>query len=543
MNPFRALGLCLLLAPAGLAAGQVHVQSPAILVLADTAATAPAGGHPGFWATIRTPAGKNLLYYDPSNPTFGTSRMVFNLDGNPYDLQSANPVYLPVTATGSGLGAAISMGKSVGSWDIGATYTIVNNPHTGTGADTVMIQGWVRNGSSSALAVGLRMLLDVEIIDSTHDGAPLSTDNGLHTITSNSLFESASTLLPSDWWTYDQVPNPTLAARGVTWGNQFGPAATQPDALELCQWPDVAAVDYYLPDQNPGQNFPAPSSSDTCAVLWYTGTGHAQGGAYQAAPGQTLMFTTYYGLNQGSLLATLTPDRSYSPTSTPSISPTITPTGTISPTFSVSPTRSPSFTASPSFTVSPTFTASPTRTATFTASPSFTASPTVTPSFTATSSYTVSPTWTLSATPSDSPTRTLSSTPSASPTITQTLTASPSFTASPTASASPTVTPTVPPNLVLSPWPPNPDPGGPGGIYLPYVLSCDAQVKIRIFDISGEKVRDLAPFQGHLGSNEQHWDELNDNGHSVANGVFLGHYVATRGGQSADCWVKMALAR
>ena len=543
MITLHALGLCLLLAPTGLGARQVQVQSPAILVLADTAATAPAGGHPGFWATIRTTGSRNLLYYDPNNPTFGTSRLVFDLAGNPYDLQSANPVYVPVTATGSGLGASITMAKSVGSWHIGATYTIVNNPHTGTGADTVMIQGWVKNDGLSAVSVGLRILLDVEIIDSTHDGAPLSIDNGLSNITRNSLFEAASGMVPSDWWTYDKVPSPSLAARGVTWGNQFGPTATQPDALELCQWPDVAAVDYYLPDPNPGQNFPSAATSDTCAVLWYTGTGHAQGGSYQAAPGQTLLFTTYYGLNQGGLLATLTPDRSYSPTSTPSVSPTITPTGTISPTFTVSPTRSPSFTASPSFTVSPTFTASPTRTPSYTASPSFTASPTVTPTFTSSPSYTVSPTWTLSSTPSASPTWTLSSTPSDSPTITQTLTATPSFTSSPTASASPTASPTVPPNLVLSPRPPNPDPGGPGGIYLPYVLSCDAQVRIRIFDIAGEKVRDLAPFQGRLGSNEQHWDELNDNGMSVANGVFLGHYVASRGGQSADCWVKMALAR
>jgi hypothetical protein len=96
---------------------------------------------------------------------------------------------------------------------------------------------------------------------------------------------------------------------------------------------------------------------------------------------------------------------------------------------------------------------------------------------------------------------------------------------------------------VLSPRPPNPDPGGPSGIYLPYVLTCDAQVQIRLFNISGEKVRDLAPFQGLLGANEQHWDGLNDYGEGVASGVYLGHYVATRGGQSSDCWVKMALLR
>ncbi|HTB33619.1 MAG TPA: hypothetical protein VK842_02040, partial [bacterium] len=401
----RALGLSLLLTPAWLGAGQVHVQSPAILVLADTSATAPAGGHPGFWATIRTPGGLNLLYYDPSQPNFGTSRMVFDLDGNPYDLQSANPVYLPVTASGTGLGASITMAKSVGSWDIGATYTIVNNPHTGTGADTVMIQGWVRNGSATPVNVGLRMLLDDEIINSNYDGAPLSTDNGLHTINANTLVESSSAPVPSDWWCYDQVSNPTLVARGVTWGNQFGPAATQPDAEEFCQWPDVAAVDYYQPDQAPGQAFPPPANSDTCVVLWFTGTGQAQGGAYAAAPGQTLVFTTYYGLNQGKLLATPTPNPNFSPTDSPSASPSASPTFTISPTFSVSPT------------------------------------------------------------------------------ISETLTP-------------------VPPDLLLTPRPPNPNPSQGLGVWLPYILSKPATVRIKVYTVAGELVRALDPYDAHGGANE-----------------------------------------
>jgi hypothetical protein len=543
MTSSRALGLSLLLWPAWLGAAQVQVRSLAIEVLADTAATAPPGGHPGFWATILTPGGENLLYYDPDDPTLGTSRMVFDLDGNPYDLQSANPVVLPVTASGTGLGATITMAKSVGSWDIGATYTIVNNPHTGTGADTVMVQGWVKNGSSVALSVGLRMLLDDEIINSNFDGAPLSIDNGMTTINANTLFEAATAAVPSDWWCYDQVTDPTLVARGVTWGNQFGPAATQPDAEEFCQWPDVAAVDYYQPDPNPGQAFPPPSSSDTCVVLWYTNTGQAQGGAYQAAPGQTLVFTTYYGLNQGALLATLTPNPNFSPSPTPSASPTRSPTFTVSPTFSASPTISPTFTVTRTFTVSPTFTASPTVTPTFTVSPSFTASPTLTQTFTISPSFTASPTLTATDSYTVSPTLTSSPTASLSPTVTPCFTVSPSFTVSPTPSASPSATPTVPPNLVLSPRLPNPDPGGPAGIYLPYVLSCDAQVRIRVFNISGEKVRDLAPYQGLLGANEEHWDALNDFGQSVASGVYLAHYVATRGSQSADCWVKMALVR
>jgi hypothetical protein len=102
---------------------------------------------------------------------------------------------------------------------------------------------------------------------------------------------------------------------------------------------------------------------------------------------------------------------------------------------------------------------------------------------------------------------------------------------------------TPPPTLILTPKPPNPDPSSGPGIYLPYVLTCPAQVRIRIFDVAGETVKNLAPFAGQSGANEEFWDETNDSGAQAASGVFIAHIVARAGSAEDDAWVKMALLR
>jgi hypothetical protein len=97
--------------------------------------------------------------------------------------------------------------------------------------------------------------------------------------------------------------------------------------------------------------------------------------------------------------------------------------------------------------------------------------------------------------------------------------------------------------LVLTPKLPNPDPAGDTGVWLPYVLTCDADVSIRIYDVAGETVRDLDPFDGRTGANEEFWDERNNSGQQAASGVFIAHIIARALGTQADAWMKLAVLR
>lgn len=537
MRACLRIALLLLALPSALAAALVSVSSSELRIL---------GNNTDFWCYAEDFSGRDLLYYDPAFAAYGTSRQIFNLDGNVVDLQTPvlpGEVVQPVTASGSGLGASISMAKRLGNLQYGSSWTIVADPHTGSGSGYVRITSWVYNGKLVPAMVGLRILLDTQLINTTADDAQLSIDNGLSAIDRNTVFQAISGPIPSDWWAYDQFPLANMSARGVTWGNAYGLPASQPDAVEFCHWVDVRHNAQYVTHPNPGKPFSDYAQHDSAVVLWYTNTGQASGNAYMVPAGQTLAWVTYYGINTQPLGATPTPYQSYTPTPTRTVTSTISPTHTISPTFSVSPTISPTHTISPTWSVSPTFSVSPTITQTFTHSPTATATPSASPSFTRTESHTISPTF------SHSPTLTATRTYTATPTISQTFTVSHtptitlSHTISPTRTISPTVTVTPPPDLILTPKPPNPNPSDGSGVWLPYVLSRNAVVSIRVFDVAGERVRDLDSFNGLQGANEQLWDQRNAAGARVASGVFIVHITARADGQVDDAWVKLAVAR
>jgi hypothetical protein len=534
----RALFAAALFLSLPLAAAQVAVSSTQLRLFADTSA---------FWCLNSTSSGADLLYYDPiGSPGISTTRQVFNLDGTPVDLGGGDPVLVPVTASGGGLGANITMAKHYGSAsggiDYGTTWTIVADPHTGAGTGYAQIYSWVTNHKSTDAQVGYRLELDIQLIDASHDNAFLSTDDGLTSYDRNTIIQAITAPVPSDWWTYDAVP-PTLKARGVTWGNSVGLPATQPDAIEFCHWDEVAGIAFYQPHPEPGRLFNTYTRQDTAVVLWYTNTGQALGNNYTVAPGQTLAWVTYYGIDPSPLGASPTPYMSYTPTPTLTPTPTISPTFTISPTWTVSPTISPTHSITPTFSISPTFTVSPTISPSFTVSPTFTAtptfshSPTVTPTPTQTPTYSDSPTFTATPSFSHSPTVTPTWTPTSTPTITLSATISPTFSVSPTETATPL------PDLILTPKSPNPNPSDGTGVWLPYLLSRDAQVNIRIYTVAGEPVRDLDPFHGIWGANEEFWDERNKAGARVASGIFIGHIVARAGGQYDDAWIKIAVTR
>jgi hypothetical protein len=125
---------------------------------------------------------------------------------------------------------------------------------------------------------------------------------------------------------------------------------------------------------------------------------------------------------------------------------------------------------------------------------------------------TITPTPTMSG--SATPTGTRSPTPSSTPNATQTFT------------ISPTLTPT-PGSLLLHLYASSPNPFSSQGTYITYWLQVDALINIRVYDVSGELVRDLNPFAGKAGDNETFWDGKNSSGRPVASGIFIYKVSAT----------------
>jgi hypothetical protein len=160
----------------------------------------------------------------------------------------------------------------------------------------------------------------------------------------------------------------------------------------------------------------------------------------------------------------------------------------------------------------------PTPTSTATATPTLTATPTATPTATHSPTSTITPTFTNSATQTPSSTIT--------PTFTHSATQSPTFTVSPSHTATPTWTPTPPP-LVLHLYPASPNPSSDGGIHFTYYVAVDSRVEIRVYDIAGEKLRDLDPYSAFAGINAEFWDGKNSAGRPVASGIFIYRVSAT----------------
>lgn len=161
----------------------------------------------------------------------------------------------------------------------------------------------------------------------------------------------------------------------------------------------------------------------------------------------------------------------------------------------------------PTATVTPTNTCTPTitltRTSTFTATPTVTATPTDTPPYT----HTITRTHT--ATPTNSMTYTV--TPTQTITNTHTNTATKTMTPTPTA--------TLIPFIMAHEGPfPNPFQNDTDVVFW---LSRDANIRVKIFTVSGEVVREVTDIQGEKGYNRFYWDSLNRTGKRVASGVYI----------------------
>lgn len=178
--------------------------------------------------------------------------------------------------------------------------------------------------------------------------------------------------------------------------------------------------------------------------------------------------------------------------------------------------------------------------ATLTATPTFSHTPQTSPSATPTATPSASPIL-----PSPTVTATSSATLSPSQTLTPSQTPTPSHSTTPTAAASATPAPTAtwtPAPLALTPRRPNPNPAR-NAVWIPFELSAAAEVSIRVFDVSGEAVRNLDPMPRAAGAYEAYWDLLNSKGQMVASGVYLCRITAQGATEKDEAWVKVAVTR
>ncbi len=194
--------------------------------------------------------------------------------------------------------------------------------------------------------------------------------------------------------------------------------------------------------------------------------------------------------------------------------PTSTATRTSTPTYTATPTRTFTLTS----TNTKTFTATPTMSMTFTNTGTFTDTRTATPTFTHTPTHTATQTFT------------------STPTITLT------FTSTPTHTVTPTFTATPPPFIIrLEGNFPNPF---RDKTHIVYWLSVDAEVKIKVFTVSGEVVYFNDELPGKSGYNDFFWDGRNRASKPVSSGVFIYRvYASTRNDPEHVCTSKMACVK
>ena len=304
--------LCLPAVP--VTAQTVSVNSNYIEIDGDTATGIFGLGTSSTYSTLPLAS----LTYDYQGPSY-TSTITPWINGTAYDFADAITTS-PMVSSGSGLGAYIETTKSIAdNVLLTAHYEIVNNPETGTPADTAMMKFTFQNTGSGPVTIGLRLQIDTMV--NGNDGANISINNGTSTIPSNTLYTNNANNIPPEWWDYDippQMGTPNLVGHGAVYNNPYDAPATKPDAMEVAAWPDVMGSGNW----NIGPI--GDTISDSSVVLWWTGTGDASHGNIVLNPGQSITYITYYGLCQIALLTT--------PTWTPTMN-TPTPTPTITPTF------------------------------------------------------------------------------------------------------------------------------------------------------------------------------------------------------------------
>jgi hypothetical protein len=481
-----------------------------------------------FTSSSYSPSPSNIMLF-PAIWTDGhsTTRVIIKVDGSFYNIHDAS---LTKISSLFPTGNTVTGTKRTAGIDIICDWELVNNPATGVLPDTAKYKYTLKNSDSVPHYVALRLELDTMVI--TNDGANISVDNGFNIITSNTIYLKSLGQIKANWWDYDVAPTlgtPSLVGRGYTKNNAYGEPAVEPDIMEIAYWYNV--------NGNIQWNTAAPGAinNDSAVVLWWC-NGDTTSNGFLLNPGQSITFLTYYGLNQEALLTTPTATKTISCTAT------YTPTFTITETFTYSPTSTQTCTFTSTYTITPTLT----ETLTHTPTPTITVTYTATPSFTSTPTFTTTPTYTMTATPTETSTKT------STPTITPSFTNTPTYTVTNTITDTSTITPTptITPTFTPTPLPlildlkgnfPNPF---IKDTQIVYKLSVDADVKIRIFDVSGEIVRWQEDLAGKAGYNSFYWDGKNRAVKPVASGVFIYRIEAsTSRGEHASGFMKAAVVK
>lgn len=507
-------------------------------------------------SSSNSPANANLLF-DYANSII-SSHMVVKVSNTAYDLE--NTTYCPVSGTVLSDGSVYIRGvkKVANLVNVTVLWQFVDNPATGTRADTAKIEVTITNRTNNPVNVALRLELDTQVVD--NDGTNISIDNGFSVIDKNTAWYKSAGQIPENWWDFDVNPNvgtPTLVGRGYNYGNLYGTAATAPDIMEIANWVDVSGT---------AQWSIAPADKDmstlgdSAVVLWWCNGDETSSGYTLPSNNTSVKFITYYGINQEKMLTTptvtgtitasytqtpvFTATDSRTPTNTPVI--TMTSTGSISPTITVTQTCTNTLTATntltgtntytPTFVVTETLTNTPSVTGTY--SPTASCSRTFTPSLTITATSTASVTFTPTGSITASITTGMTSTiPPLTVTFTQTVTLT--FTEAPTHTV--TVTLTATPVIasycfeLLGAFP-NPF---DSWTKIFYKVCKAAEVDAVIYTASGEVVRRIHQ-QAQPGWNRVYWDGTNNAGRNTASGVFIYSIEADCGDEKQKLWGKVA---
>ena len=168
-----------------------------------------------------------------------------------------------------------------GIWQVGGTnlrvhqiMTLVVGANTGH-QDTCLVQYKIDNMDSATHVVGCRIMFDTDLDD--NDGAPFRVP-GTGSVTTEMEWDGAS--IPPYFFVFNDLSDPSVTAQATLLG---GVAVPIPGVMQIASWPDIydSTFDYAV---TPGEDITGDSAY---AVYWQN---------YSLAAGQSITFSTYYGL-------------------------------------------------------------------------------------------------------------------------------------------------------------------------------------------------------------------------------------------------------